>query len=322
MDYQLTITTPGQPPTHRTIAGDTPSELAEAVHRHARGWLGSTRVDVRLEPTTLTGSITSHGAFAGEFVLVPVVEVEPSPIEGGIRGGWTLADLQRLARTAVLNAPFFSAGDRQDYYDEALSAIFMRLVSSDDEPRRSDLLHAADRAITDLVRGQRRDRGYREADEQFRIKWHPQFFRYWFHDPGVDLSERIAERVAVHQVLDALRPDERAAVEALAACGFYDDAAESLGITVACLKQRLRMARRRFLRLWHYPEAPGPRWRQDRRRATNPRKDVCANGHEYTPENAGFRSAGARRGERYCKACSRESNARSYARRKANGVAA
>lgn len=299
------------------IDGDTTADLAQAVHRHARGYLGSRRVDVQLDPDTLAGSIVSHGVIVGEFTL-EAVETEPATDaadEGGIKWGYTLHDLQRLARAAALNTRFLNAGAWHDYYDEALSAIFMQLTASDDKPHRGDLLHAADTAIIGLVRGQRRDRGYREGNDQFGIKWHPQFFRYWHREPGTDFAERTTENLAVHQILAALPQLQQDAVVALAACGHYDTAAEALGITVSCLKQRLMLARRAFLQLWHYPETPGERWRQDRRRATNPAKDVCGNGHEYTPETTGYRAAAKRRGERYCKACSRASRARSSARK-------
>lgn len=302
----------------------TPADLAQAVHHHARGHLAGHRVDIHLNDDT-SGTVTSHGATVGCFTITPDDEpaADPGPDrDDQIRWGYTLTDLQRLARTAVLQSRFLNPGGGwHDRYDEALSAIYMQLCSSDDRPHHGDLLHAADRAITDLIRSRRRDRGYREGNDQYGIKWHPQFFRYWHHDPGAGLDERIAERVAVHQILAVLPEHERAAVEALAACGYYDTAAEALGITVACLKKRLKMARRTFLRLWYYPEAPARRWQQDRRRATNPPKAVCGNGHPYTPETTGFRSAGRRRGERYCKACSRASRVRSTARRAGEAAA-
>ncbi|MET7933459.1 hypothetical protein [Streptomyces sp. NPDC005322] len=49
MDYQLTFTVPGQSPIYRTVTGNTPAEFAQQAHRHARGHLASSRVDVRLD---------------------------------------------------------------------------------------------------------------------------------------------------------------------------------------------------------------------------------------------------------------------------------
>ena len=307
MDYQLTIHTPTDTAT-RTLTAE-PDGLTQAVHGHVRGLLGSSRVTVQLDPDTLTGEITSHRAHAGRFALEPLPE-QPTPDaadEGGVKWGYTHADLQRYARAAAMNARFFNHAAWHDYYEEALSAIFMYLVAADGKPHRGELLHAADNAITDLVRGRRRDRGWREATADDGIKQHPKFFRYWTPGAPADLAERTTERIAVHQILDALRPGDRAAVEALADYGDYGTAAEALGITGVCLRQRLHRARQQFLRLWHYPETPGPRWRQDRRRSTNPAKEICGNGHDYSNlENVGYRTAGVRRGERYCKACSRE----------------
>ena len=45
----------------RRVTAD-PTELAQAAHRHARGYLGSGSVNVRMDPDSLTGTITSHGA--------------------------------------------------------------------------------------------------------------------------------------------------------------------------------------------------------------------------------------------------------------------
>jgi DNA-directed RNA polymerase specialized sigma24 family protein len=310
-DYELHIHARSETAQRRITA--EPDQLAAAVHRHVRGLLGGS-VDVQLDG--LAGTARRGAAHLADFTLavIPEPTATDAADEGGIKWGYTLADLQYYARAAARNARFFSLVAWHDYYEEALSAIFMHLVAADEAPHRSDLLRAADTAIIDLVRGRRRDHGYREADGDDRIKWQPQFFRYWTPGAGTDLAERTTERLAVWQILDALWPDERAAVEALAACGHYDTAAQSLGISVACLKQRLHLARRRFLRLWHSPETPGPRWQQDRRRATNPAKSVCGNGHDYSnPENVGHRTTGKRRGQRYCKACSRASSARSKA---------
>lgn len=311
-EYQLAIHFPGQPDTRRTVTAD-PTELAQAVHRHIRGLIGGS-VDIRLDGSG--GTAHRGAAHVADFTLTlaPEPAATDAADEGGIKWGYTIADLQHYARAAARNARFFSPVAWHDYYEEALSAIFMHLVAAGEAPHRSDLLRAADTAIIDLVRGRRRDHGYREAGGDDRIKWQPQFFRYWTPGAGTDLAERTTERIAVWQILDALWSDERDAVEALAVCGHYDTAAQSLGISVACLKQRLHVARRRFLRLWHYPEKPGARWQQDRRRTTNPAKDICGNGHDYAiPENVGHRAAGKRRGQRYCKACSRASSARSKA---------
>lgn len=309
--FQLTIRTAAETAV-RTLDAE-PDGLAQAVHRHVRGLLGGS-IDIDLHG--LDGIARRGVAHVADITLATVPGPAATDVssEGGIKWGYTLADLQHYARAAARNAHFFSPVAWHDYYEEALSAIFMHLVAADEAPHRGDLLRAADTAIIDLVRGRRRNRGYREADGDDQIKWQPQFFRYWTPGAGTDLAERTTERVAVWQILDALWPDERAAVEALAACGHYDTAAQSLGISVACLKQRLHVGRRRFLRLWHSPETPGPRWQQDRRRATNPAKSVCGNGHDYgIPENVGHRTTGKRRGQRYCKACSRESSARSKA---------
>ena len=54
-----------------TVTGTTATELAQAVHQHARGWLGARTVDIHLDQETLTGTVLRAGAEA----MVPPTRV-------------------------------------------------------------------------------------------------------------------------------------------------------------------------------------------------------------------------------------------------------
>jgi hypothetical protein len=101
-DYQLTIHALGQQPAVRTVTAG-PDDLARAVHRHVRGLLGGA-VDVRLDG--LTGTAHRGTAHVADLNLTPTPKsaATDAATEGGIRWGYTLADLQRFARAAARQA--------------------------------------------------------------------------------------------------------------------------------------------------------------------------------------------------------------------------
>jgi hypothetical protein len=247
-----------------TIRGDTTRNLAQAVHRHARGRLGSRRVDVHLDPDTLTGAIVSHGVTVGTFALDPVEEPQPVPETGGIRGGWTLTDIDRLARAVVSNnRTWWPAGDRDDLYAAAWHGIVEHLYTADSPPRRTELMEAGRQALAQDVKATMRHHGARRDSSNNGQK----YAMYWewagraipSHEAG------IVERLALEQILPALTAGQRAAVEALAAAGDYETAARLVGTAQAGLKSQLMKGRRRFRELWHEGETPSGHWGCDRR---------------------------------------------------------
>lgn len=247
-----------------TVEGDTAADLAQAVHRHARGQLGSRRVDIHLDPETLTGVIVSHGVTVGEFTLTPVEEPTPTPnTDGGIRGGWTLTDLDRLARAVVSNnRTWWPAGDRDDLYAAAWHGIVEHLYTADSTPRRTELMEAGRQALAADVKATMRHHGARRDTSNNGQK----YAMYWeWAGRAVPSPENgIVERLTVEQILPVLTAGQRAAIEALAAAGDYDEAARLVG-SVTGLKSQLMKGRRRFRELWHEGEIPSGHWGCDRR---------------------------------------------------------
>jgi hypothetical protein len=265
MDYQLTIASPGQPAARRTISGDTPADLAEAVHQHARGLLGG-QVDVHLDG--LAGIVHRGSAHAAEFTLEAVEDTTDAPVdwEDGIRWGWTLPDLDKLARAVVSNnRAWWPAGDRDDLYAAAWHGIVEHLYTADSQPRRTELMESGRRALAQDVKAAMRHHGARRDSTNNGTK----YATYWeWAGRAVPSPEaRIVEDMALWQILPALTARQRAAVEVLAAAGDYDEAARLFG-SPSGLKSQLMKGRRRFRELWHEGEAPSGHWGCDRRAGT------------------------------------------------------
>lgn len=261
--YRLQLTLDGTALTPLTINGDTTPDLAQAVHRHARGHLGSHTVTVRIAPDGLTGDVIRGRAVVGEFALQEIADTAPvEAAADGLRGGWTLTTLDRLARSVVSNnRTWWPAGDREDLYAAAWHGIVEHLYSTDTVPSRNDLMEAGRRALTTDVKDNMRHHGARRDGTNNGLK----YAQYWeWHGRTAPSPEnRIVDHLALQQILPTLTPGQRRALEALAATGDYQAAARLLGL--GDVKSQLMHGRRRFRELWHEGETPSKPWGTDRR---------------------------------------------------------
>lgn len=264
-DYQLTIRAPGQQPAVRAVTADS-AGLAQAVHRHARGLLGSGRVDIHLDEETLTGTITSHGITTGEFTLqpqTPATETGPAD-NGSIRYGWTLRTLDALARAVVSNGrTWWPAGDREDLYAAAWHGIVERLYTADTEPRRNELMEAGRQAVADTVRDTMRHHGARRDSTNNGA--HYAMYWQWAGRPAPSPEAGVVERLALDQILATLTRRQRQALDTLAATGDYAEAARLLDIEDQTFRSLLGRSRGAFRALWHEGETPSRPWGCDRR---------------------------------------------------------
>lgn len=304
--YQLTITASGCPPATRTFAAGT-DDLAQTVHHHIRGLLGSARVDIRLDLGTLTGEITNHGTAAGTFALSSAAPATRQRRDHPMRG-FTIHDIDRMARAACVADRSYSS-DMTTRYETAWSAIALALSEADEPPARADLVRAGWQAIYREVRAVQDMHGVSREDRSGQIGSAPRFAAYWrvVHHEGAD--ERIVEDIAVHQVLAVLSDPYRDAILALAVHDTYQAAADALGITYKALVARIGTARRRVRAAWFAPETAPAVKGTDRRVGAYGRtpSTQCGAGHEWTPENTRWdrgRSAGRR--VRTCRACEHE----------------
>lgn len=240
-----------------------PADLAREIHRHARGILGSNSVDIELHD--LAGTVRRAGRPVGTFTLIPdepAAEPAPPP-HGGIRYGYTMRDLDALARSVVSNnRTWWPAGDRDDLHAAAWHGIVEHLYTADHPPRRTELMEAGRVALAADVKATMRHRGDRRDTRNNGAR----YAMYWeWAGRAVPSPEAgIVDRLALEQILPALTAGQRAAIEALAAAGDYDQAARLVGSATG-LKSQLMKGRRRFRELWHEGEVPSAHWGCDRR---------------------------------------------------------
>jgi DNA-directed RNA polymerase specialized sigma24 family protein len=264
--YLLHLLLPGQHIAPIPVDADSPADLAAAVHAHARPRLGSRTVDVRLDPAALTGEIHRAGSPAGTFNLELAPEEQPVGPDSadGIRWGWTLQDLDRLARSVVSNnRTWWPAGDREDLYAAAWHGIVEHLYSTGQEPRRVDLMEAGRRALTRDVKDTMRHHGARTDGTNNGLK-HAIYWQ-WAGRAVPSPEGPIVERLALAQILAALTPRQREAFNALAALGDYSKAADMLDVEPQTFRALLGRARGGFRALWHEGETPSKPWGCDRR---------------------------------------------------------
>lgn len=305
------------------IEGHTAADLAQAVHRHARGRLGSQRVDIHIDPDTLTGTVLAHGVPVGEFTLTVVDEQAPVTVDTSahdhVAHGYTLRDIGRLTRAACAADRSMSA-DITTRYDIAWSAIAEHLCAAETPPDWNELTRVGWQAIYREVREMRVMFGFKDRDGTTGVATAPRYVQYWTVLPATP-EEGLIERIAVAQVLGTLTGTYRDAIVALAVHGNYQAAADALGIQYKALVARIGTARKQIRTLWFAPETAPPIKGTDRRVGSYGKQLAthCREGHEWTPENTYWRAGrNGRRNVRTCRACEQiRSKARVAARQQA-----
>ncbi|MFJ8929293.1 hypothetical protein ACIRLA_22210 [Streptomyces sp. NPDC102364] len=264
----------------RSVAGETAAELAQAVHRHARGYLAGRRVDVRLSEEMLTGEIVSHGVTIGAFHLAPAVTPSAPPettsdAVGHVRHGFTLDDVERIAwGVAASSDRWHRATPVGERHDHARYGIVVHLLAADAPPTDRDLYTAGLAEINRAVHSEFTAVGRTDtADERGEFGYLPQVARYWHQAVTNPVEERVLERLALAQVWPLLTDLQRGALATLASCGDYEQAATALGVKLSALDMRLAAGRRKVAAAWFEHETPPRRRRKDRRVATRSRLD-------------------------------------------------
>lgn len=180
-----------------------------------------------------------------------------SGIEGGLRHGFTLDDLDRITRSAVV-ADRSMAMDYRDRYDTAWSGIAEALYSADVAPSWQQLVQEGWQAIYAEVRDTYRHHGYRDRAAAGEHGSAPRFAAYWWGRSYVASHEtRIVERHALPPILGRLTEMQHQVVQAIAAFdGDRARAAAHLGLNEKALAYQLRTAREACLALWLEGETP------------------------------------------------------------------
>lgn len=182
-----------------------------------------------------------------------------------LRYGYTLADLNRLARVAVAKA-HARGMDYTDRYDTAWSAIAETLCEAPARPDSGSLILTGMGAVRDVVRVHLATRGYDQRDPYGGQGSAPKWAQYWamHRHPTGSPENAIVDLLALTQIWAALTPVNRRALQALADMGDPHTAAAHLEMTHGSYTQRLVRARKQFLELWHEHETPSRLWGKDR----------------------------------------------------------
>ncbi|RKR92825.1 hypothetical protein BDK92_7307 [Micromonospora pisi] len=186
-----------------------------------------------------------------------------------LRWGYTLADLQRVARSAAATTRAM-AGDYDDRYAEAFGAAAERLYEAEHWIPEHKLFQAAQDSLWTENRKTLSYRGaaYRNDEGWGESGTGPNFVTYWTDVTRVTPSpeNHIVDRLALAQILPTLTERQREVIGALAAFDDHALARAALG-DLSCYATHLANARRRFLSYWHEGEVPSRPWGTDRRGA-------------------------------------------------------
>lgn len=181
-----------------------------------------------------------------------------------LRHGYSLADLERLAKISVTTDIWYQGMHPADRYELSLSAMAMHLYETDEPPTANELFRAASVAMRRQVQSDRSAHGISNTDVYTAA---PNFYRFWWEQFQLAPSHegRIVDRAALWQIFPVLARRHQAVLVSLAIHGDHDSAAAMLGITRATYNSYLSEARHAFLRLWHEGEQPSRLWAQDKR---------------------------------------------------------
>lgn len=216
--------------------------------------------------------------------------------------GWTITDLDRLAKTAAAAAP---AGglDGLTRYQTAWSAIAEALVTAEDTPTRRALVRVGWQAINHELTACLHARGYRGGHVYAGPASSPRYIQFWYSPQGDDAIDRLVEHLAAAQIGELFTPAEGRAVEALAVHGDHALAAEALGLTYKGMASNLAAARRKFRAAWFAPDTPPPMHGHDRRRGNTEPRTHCVAGHQLDGDNLRLHRRRDGKVERVCRAC-------------------
>ncbi len=183
----------------------------------------------------------------------------------GLRFGYTLDDLQRIARRAAINTRAL-AGDFHDRYQEAFSATAEALYAAEHWLPEHDLFYAAQNILLHYANKSRNfyGRAWIDGWGYGGLASAPRFAQYWggFAQTVPSHESRVVERMAVTQILPALSPRQRQVIDALAVTdGDLDAAAKLLGLSYSLVTVHAANARRAAAALWLEGETPVRRYR-------------------------------------------------------------
>lgn len=178
-----------------------------------------------------------------------------------IRYGYTLGDLDRLARSSVGTA-WARGVDYRDRYDAAWHAIAELLYSADERPTPRDLKVAGTTAVNQLGQDEARHHGFDRHNPDAGTEGRPRFQRYWtlLGRATPSPEDRIVDRLALAQIWPALSRTHRRTLLALAVHDDHVLAAAAIDRNSITYRAHLKNARAAYRALWHEGETPSRMW--------------------------------------------------------------
>lgn len=201
--------------------------------------------------------------------------------------GYSLDDLDRLARIATVRA--FSARllDPTDRYEIAWGAIVEALAAAA-EPIPGGLLvmtgaTAINRAGQDYRHTWGMSRDWYSVEGDVRA-----YQRYWelARQPMSSHEDAVVDRLALRQIWPRLSPTHQRVLMAFAIHGTHAAAAASLGKKLVTYRTHLKDARADFRRLWHEHETPSRMWGRSGERGRHTAMQTLANRHRLRARRA------------------------------------
>lgn len=214
--------------------------------------------------------------------------------------GYTMAQVENFTRIVVKSCRIGYILDEVDRWDHAWFGIVEKLYGDSSAPTRNDLINAGytaiERATATEFRHHGRSGGVGTEGHGFR--------KYWLPVTGgnEDFTDRIAERLALPQVLAELTDREYQIIAAHAAHGSPAAAAAALGMSGSAYRTKLSQARKRLQALWFEHETP-------RAYGSHGSSDQCRYGHSRTEHS--YRKPN---GKQQCRLCGRNAERRRMAR--------
>lgn len=226
-----------------------------------------------------------------------------------IAWGYSMADIERIAWSALRRSVRSMGCDLEDRYETAWGTIVELLFKSSEAPAFHELYKAALVGLSELARERQHLWG---TDTRTGDGAAPRFSTYWLpprHQRGNDgFSDHLVEVMSLPTVLGVLSDAEYEAMITLAAYdGDQRRAAEALGLSYSTFYHRIEYGRRKVKAAWFDHETPP---------STANRADACRVGHLRSEH-------GKRRGNTWvCRKCQNIADRRYRRKRKALAEAA
>lgn len=185
-----------------------------------------------------------------------------NPTRESLWHGFSMDDLDRLARIASLRAFGGRILDPADRYETAWDAIAVALATADEAPAGGLLVVIGARAVDRAAQDHRHTWGMARtwASAEGDIAGYQ---RYWelARRSAASPEDAVVDRTALRQIWPRLSMTHRQVLYALAVHdGDHEEAAATLGKKLLTFRAHLKDARAAFRALWHEHETPSRMW--------------------------------------------------------------